>query len=109
MKAENSDILTDLGEIPERFHIHFIEIGPKLASEIHPVNCIVNPEDILVKVNSTFELKRVKSSNVLNILEKVNIAKATSHDKISNEILIAAPNSCSSDFQVFDKSFQPFY
>ena len=45
-----------------------------------------------MEVNSTFELKRVKSSNVLTMLIKVNVAKATGHDKISNKILkIAAP------------------
>ena len=73
-------------------YMHFTEIDSKLASEIPSVANTASPEYFLDRANSTFEITKIKSSEVLKLLKKVNISKATGHDKISNKILkIGAP------------------
>ena len=69
-------------------NIHFTNVGPKLASEIHvaTVDCDVNPADSQQRVNSSFELKEVTISDVFKKLQEVNVAKATGHDNIPNKI-----------------------
>ena len=70
-------------------YMHFTEIDSKLASEIPSVTVAntASPEYFLDRANSTFEITKIKSSEVLKLLKKVNISKATGHDKISNKIL----------------------
>ena len=61
-------------------------------TEIPVVECDVNSVDSQQRVNSTFELKEVTTSDVIKKLQEVNVAKATGHDNISNKVLkIAAP------------------
>ena len=92
LKTENSRPLSDPEKIAECLNIHFTNVGPKLASEIPMVECDVNPVDSQKRVNSTFELKEVTTSDVIKKLQEGNVAKATGHDNISNKVLkIAAP------------------
>ena len=87
-----NDLKTDPEKIAEYLNIHFTNVGPKLASEIPTVDCDVNPADSQQRVNSSFELKEVRISDVFKKLQEVNVAKATGHDNIPNKILkIVAP------------------
>lgn len=73
---------------------HFANVGPRFTSEIPTMANTVDPLDILKGINSKFFLKKVKSSDILMKLNRsgVNIAKATGHHKISNQLLkLAAP------------------
>ena len=80
-------------KIAEYLNIHFINVGPKLASEIPTVECDAEPVDSQLSVNFLFNLKEVWISDVRKDLSEVNVAKATSHDYIPNKILkIKAPS-----------------
>ena len=85
LKTENSGSLSDPDKISECLNIHFTNVGPKLASEIPTVECDVNSVDSQQRVNSTFELKEVTTSD--KKVREVNVAKATGHDNIPNKIL----------------------
>ena len=63
-------------------------------SEIPTMGNTVDPLDILKGIDSKFFLKKVKSLDILMKLNRsgVNIAKATGHHKIPNQLLkLAAP------------------
>ena len=71
---------------------HFAAIGPNLASKIQVNEDNISPTEFLTKTDSSFNLKKVEASTVLNLLNRVKVKKATGIDKISNRILkIAAP------------------
>ena len=92
LKTKNFGPLLDPEKIAECLNIQFINVGPKLASEISTVECDVKPVDSQQRVNSLFHLKEVTISDVFKKLREVNVAKDTGHDNIRNKILkIAAP------------------
>ena len=105
MKTENSGPLSDPEKIAECVNIHFTNVGPKLASEILMVECDLNSVDSQQRVNSTFELKEVTTSDAFKKLQEVNVAKATGHNNIPNKILkIAAPVISESLADIFNLS-----
>ena len=105
LKTENSGPLSDPEKIAECVNIHFTNVGPKLTSEILMVECDLNSVDSQQRVNSTFELKEVTTSDVFKKLQEANVAKATGHDNIPNKILkIAAPVTFESLANLFNLS-----
>ena len=84
--------VTNSEDIADYMNKHFAAIGPNLASKIQVNEDNITPTEFLTKKDSSFNLKKVKASSVLKLLNGVKISKATGIDKISNRILkIASP------------------
>ena len=90
IQGSSSETLTNAKGIADHLNKHFIQIGPDLAKKIPATP--VNAEDYLRREPSVFEFPEIDPSRVLNLLLKVDIARATGLDQISNKVLkLAAP------------------
>ena len=90
IQGSSSETLTNAKDIADHLNKHFTQIGPDLAKKIPATP--VNPEDYLRREPSVFEFPEIDPSRVLYLLLKVDIARATGLDQISNKVLkLAAP------------------
>ena len=90
IQGSSSETLTNAKDIADHLNKHFTQIGPALANKIPSTP--VNAEDYLRREPSVFEFSEIDPSRVLNLLLKVDIARATGLDQISNKVLkLAAP------------------
>ena len=90
IQGSSSETLTNAKDIADHLNKHFTQIGPDLAKKIPATP--VNAEDYLRREPSVFEFPEIDPSRVLNLLLKVDIARATGLDQISNKVLkLAAP------------------
>ena len=90
IQGSSSETLTNAKDIADHLNKHFTQIGPDLANKIPATP--VNAEDYLRREPSVFEFSEIDPSRVLNLLLKVDIARATGLDQISNKVLkLAAP------------------
>jgi hypothetical protein len=84
-----SEINTNRGNSKETWNIlndAWGEIGPKLASNV-PTISGRKPDDFMTKVASKFNLKKIDTKDVIKLIKKINLRKASGHDKISNKLL----------------------
>ena len=77
--------ITSTPELAEIFNKHFIEIGPKLASEIPISN--IKPESYLTPTVKSFTLQSPNVDMVCKLLRGINEKKATGLDKIPCKLL----------------------
>ena len=90
IQGSSLETLTNAKDIADHLNKHFTQIGPDLANKIPATP--VNTEDYLRREPSVFEFSEIDPSRVLNLLLKVDIARATGLDQISNKVLkLAAP------------------
>lgn len=101
-----SKTLTDANDIANYFNSYFTEIGPKLASEITELPNARDFSKYLNNVNSTFSLEIIDSSKVLNLLKKVDKAKATGYDQISRILKNSSPYMYQSLSDLFNLSIE---
>lgn len=107
LNITSSESVTDSKNIANSFNTYFTEIGPKLASEIPSQVNNKSPEDFLTKVDSKFGFRKIKSTEVFELLKGSKTGKAVRIDKISNKILkIAAPYIVESLTNLFNLSIQ---
>ena len=115
-KSENTEInkistgsdqdLTQSVDIANYFNAHFVEIGPKLASNV-PTISGRKPDDFMTKVASKFNLKKIDTKDVIKLIKKINLRKASGHDKISNKLLkLAGPYIYQSLTDLFNLSIK---
>ena len=84
----NKEDITDEQEISERFNDHFVSLGEKLASGIPRCSSSSSDDLSKLKTNGTkFKFQMIKSTDVYNILSKLNNGKATGMHLIPNKIL----------------------
>ena len=74
----------------EAFNHHFAKIGHDLASEIPLVN--TQPESFLISANKTFSFGSCCTSEVLKLLEKLKVNKATGLDNLPSKFLKLVAN-----------------
>ena len=90
IQGSSSETLTNAKDIADHLKKHFTQIGPDLAKKIPATP--INLEDYLRREPSVFGFPEIDPSRVLNLLLKVDIARATGLDQISNKVLkLAAP------------------
>lgn len=115
-KFENTEInklstslgqdMTESVDIANYFNSHFVEIGPKLASNV-PTISGRKPDDFMTKVASKFNFQKIYTKDVIKLIEKLNLRKASGHDKISNKLLkLAGPYICQSLTDLFNLSIE---
>ena len=79
--------ITNPDDIADYMNKHLAAIGPNLASKIQVNEDNITPTEFLTDKYSSFNLKKVEASRVLELLNGVKINMATGIDKISNRIL----------------------
>jgi len=96
--------VTDQGEIANMFNKHFISVGPKLSADLPQSKH--HFKDFFSKETNNFEFKfkRINEDTVLNMLQKIDITKATGLDGVSPYLLkIAAPVIANSLTTIFNR------
>ena len=83
LKADSGVTVTEPKELADYLNKHFAAISPNLASKIPVEQANIRPEHFLSMKDTSLHLKKVESSRVLKIRNKVNARKATGIDKIS--------------------------
>ena len=72
-------------ELAETFNLHFSTVGKNLAAEIP--NEYIEPEFYMSRTQHRFSLKAPTVSTVRNLLENIDVRKATGLDGVSNKLL----------------------
>ena len=72
-------------ELAETFNLHFSTVGKNLAAEIP--NEYIEPEFYMPRTQHRFSLKAPTVSTVRNLLENIDVRKATGLDGVSNKLL----------------------
>ena len=75
--------ISSAADMAEAFNHHFKKIGHDLASEIPLVN--TQPESFLISANKTFSFGSCCTSEVLKLLEKLEVNKATGLDNLPSK------------------------
>ena len=76
--------ISSASEMAEAFNRHFANIGHDLARDIPSADTV--PESYLISTNSTFSFKSC-SSNVRELLEKLETKKSTGLDNLPSRML----------------------
>ena len=77
--------ITDDVDIANTFNNFFVEIGPKLASDIPPTD--TDPIQFIQPCRLEFNLSRISKTNLSQIIGKINLNKAPGLDKIPNKLI----------------------
>ena len=72
-------------ELAETFNLHFSTVGKNLAAEIP--NEYIEPEFYMLRTQHRFSLKAPTVSTVRNLLENIDVRKASGLDGVSNKLL----------------------
>ena len=90
-KDECGNVFTDPQNISNKFNDFFVNIGPKLASNIH--NTGKNYYDYLKGVNpSSMYLKPIVEMDIIKIIDKFSVNKGAGNDNIGNFIIKRVAN-----------------
>ena len=82
--------ISSAADMAEAFNHHFAKIGHDLASEIPLVN--TQPESFLISADNTFSFGSCCTSEVLKLLEKLEVNKVTGLDNLPSKFLKLAAN-----------------
>ena len=97
--------ITNAADIANIFNKHFVEIGPNLAADVPLPTNGKSATDYIPSVTSSFEIQSIEAKDVLELIQKLNIRKASGYDKVSNKLLkIAAPYIYKSLADIFNLS-----
>ena len=83
--------ITDNEGISNAFNNFFIEVGPKLASNIPPSD--VNPIELVRHSNKEFNFTPITKTELAAAINQLHINKAPGLDNISNKLIKAAGNA----------------
>ena len=95
--AEESDIITNKGDIAETLNCFFVNQQKNLTSQIRLNNDSSTgarppPPPPLSQVSGTFNIPQISRDKVVNLLLSIPVYKATGNDEVSAKLLrIAAP------------------
>ena len=83
--CKNGDIIQGDLKIATEFNKFFSEIGPKLASEIKPVNSNVNIETFLDHNNANnFFFTLTDPNDILKIIDELMIKTSSGYDNLNS-------------------------
>ena len=94
--------ITDDVDIANTFNNFFVEIGPKLASDIPPTD--TDPIQFIQPCRSEFNLSIISKTKLRQIIGKINLNKAPGLDKIPNKLIKLAGEA--SHIRLFTIYFQ---
>ena len=85
-RGDDGNVITDSQDISDHFNDFFVNVGPKLASDIQ--NTGKNYYDYLHDMrSSSMYMKPIVESDILKIVNKFNANKSAGHDNIGNFII----------------------
>lgn len=85
-------LISDPKQIADAFNNFFINIGPKLAAELHSPEGVSFTDFLTDKQNCTFTFTNVDESNVGEVLDSLKPKTSFGHDCISNKLLKSIKN-----------------
>ena len=101
----NEEIVTEPEKIADSLNTYFNEIGTVLAKDLPKGNNSF--ETYVVPTDKSFEINRLSSINVKNVILKINTSKATGHDRISPKLLKDSADIIAESLTViFNKSIE---
>ncbi len=101
----NQEIVTEPEKIADSLNTYFNEIGTVLAKDLPKGNNSF--ETYVVPTDKSFEINRLSSINVKNVILKINTSKATGHDRISPKLLKDSADIIAESLTViFNKSIE---